>query len=262
MSDERLTAAMDRLDALREQLRASCDPRAEAALALLSAAEPDLDALAEVGDQAAPAAWREAAALAAPDVDEIERACTALRLAAVVRTDEQRRGDVLGADRVQFLETSLEFRDRHGPQPCPVCAEGVLDDAWVKRARAALAAEQQAAGALRAARSGAHRARQTLAGLVRAVAAPPAGDLGLSTAAAARVAHQGFSTIPFDDDSAVADHVERTLPELVTAYAALRQEAVETLATSEDAWRPVAAELSKWVTERRGSGSAPDAPAS
>jgi hypothetical protein len=84
----------------------------------------------------------------------------------------------------------------------------------------------------------------------------------LSTAAAARVAHQGFSTIPFDDDSAVADHVERTLPELVTAYAALRQEAVETLATSEDAWRPVAAELSKWVTERRGSGSAPDAPAS
>jgi hypothetical protein len=156
--------------------------------------------------------------------DEIERACAALRLAASARSDAERTVDGLAADRVQFLETSLEFHDRHGTQPCPVCAEGTLDDAWVARARDALAAEQDAAGALRVARSGAHRARQALVALVRGVGAAPADEAGLTTVAAARVAYQSFVALPVDDDVALADHVERSLPELRTAYDALRAE--------------------------------------
>lgn len=249
MSDEGLIDG-NPLDALRERLARSSDPRAEAALALL-AAEPDLDGLAELVHQPAPAAWHEAAVLIVPDVDEFESACGALRLAAMARTDSQRRGDVLAADRMQFLETSLEFRDRHGTQPCPVCAEASLDDAWVERAQAALRAERQSATELRAARSSAHRARRNLLELIRAVSAPPAEDLALATVAAARAAHHEFSTFPVDDDDAIADHVERTLPVLLAAYAALRREAADSLAALEERWRPLAAELAAWLSDRR-----------
>lgn len=164
------------------------------------------------------------AELTVPGTDEVGRACAALRSAAGTRTDAERTVDGLAADRVQFLETSLEFHDRHGTQPCPVCAEGILDDAWVSRARAALAAERDAAGDLRAARSGAHRARQTVVALVRGVDGPPAEAAGLTAGEAAHVAYESFSALPVDDDIALADHVERTLPELRAAYDALRAE--------------------------------------
>jgi hypothetical protein len=133
----------------------------------------------------------------------------------------------------------LEFHDRHGTQPCPVCAKGTLDDEWVARARAALAAEQEAASALRVARSGAHRARQALTTLVREVDAPPAEDAGLTEIVAARVAYQSFSALPVDDDIALADRVARDLPELRTAYDALREAAAPKLA--------IAHEAQKWL---------------
>jgi hypothetical protein len=170
-------------------------------------------------------ARQRARALTTPDLDEVKRACAALRAAATEQASAERVADALSADRTQFLETSLEFHDRHGTQPCPVCAEGTLDEQWVVRARAALTAEKDAASALRVARSGAHRARQALTALVRAVDAPPAEDAGLTTAVAARVAHQSFSTLPTDGDVALADHVARTVPDVRVAYAALREEA-------------------------------------
>ncbi|TPG34223.1 hypothetical protein [Mycolicibacterium hodleri] len=192
--------------------------------------------------------------LVLPNAAQFEKACAALRSAARVRADAEGAADALAADRVQFLETSLEFRDRHGTQPCPVCAEGSLDDTWAERARAALAAEQQTMGALRAARSGAHRARQALVGLVRAVDVPPPDDVGLASAARARIAHAAFSMVPVDDDTAIADHVERALPELRTAYTALRQEVADLITSSESTRRPVARELAIWLMDRHGSG--------
>ncbi|MCW2553486.1 MAG: RecF/RecN/SMC N-terminal protein [Mycobacterium sp.] len=170
-----------------------------------------------------------AAALTAPDVGTVQNACAALRFAAAAQADAERTADVLSADRVQFLETSLEFHDRHGRQPCPVCATGTLDDEWVTRARAALAEEHDSASALRVARSGAHRARQALIALVRAVDAPPDEDAGLTTAAAARAAHQSISALSADDDTALADLIERELPGLRSAYDALREAAASAL---------------------------------
>lgn len=171
------------------------------------------------------------------DADEIEQGCAALRLAASAQVDAERRTDALSADRIQFLETSLEFRDRHGTQPCPVCAVGTLNEAWVAQAHAVLVAEQNAASALRVARSAAHRCRQKLTACVRAVDAPPAEDAGLAAIAAARVAYASFSELPVDDDTALADHVARQLPVLRRAYDALRDEAAIQLETVRDARR-------------------------
>ena len=176
-----------------------------------------------------------AAASTAPNADDVERACAAMRSAASGQADAERVADALSADRVQFLETSLEFRDRHGTQPCPVCAASALDDEWVGRARAALAEEKDAASALRVARSAAHRARQALTALVRAVQAPPAEDAGLPEIVAARVAHQSFTTLPTDDDGALADHVAGALPELSAAYGALGTAAAAELAATREA---------------------------
>jgi hypothetical protein len=204
-------------DEAREVVLAAC--RGLAPGDPLNAAMTRLDATVEM------LARRRAAALATPAVDEVDEAASALRTAAGAQFDAERAAGVLSADRIQFLETSLEFRDRHGTQPCPVCDQGTLDDQWVVRARAALAAEKDATGAMRSARSGVHRARQRLTGLVRGVEAPPAEDAGLTTIVAARVAYQAFSAFPADDDVAYAEHVTAALPALRTAYDALRAEA-------------------------------------
>ena len=162
-----------------------------------------------------------AVALTAPSVDDVESACVAFRSAAARQTLAERAADTLSADRVQFLETSLEFHARHGAQPCPVCAAGSLDDDWVARARAALAAEKDAASALRVARSATHRARQAVTALVRAVDPPPAEDGSEPAVVAARVAYQSLSTLPADDDMALADRVAQAMAEVRGAYDAL-----------------------------------------
>ncbi|MBJ7336696.1 hypothetical protein [Mycolicibacterium sp.] len=219
-------------DNLSEQARlivlaAYGDPHQIPSRERLTAATDRLDA--------AVGALTKATALTAPDAAEVERACAALSSAATARADAEGAADALAGDRVQFLETSLEFRDRHGTQPCPVCAEGTLDDAWVARARAALTAEQDAASALRMARSAAHRARQALVALAREIDTPPAENAELTTIAAARLAYEAFSALPVDDDPALAEHVASTLPDLRTAYQALRAEAGSTLEAAHEA---------------------------
>ncbi|MCV7421456.1 hypothetical protein H7K45_12965 [Mycobacterium yunnanensis] len=176
-----------------------------------------------------------AAAASAPGADEVETACDALRSAAAAQAEAERVADALAADRIQFLETSLEFHDRHGAQPCPVCAASTLDDEWVVRARAALTAEKDAAGALRVARSAAHRARQTVTALVRAVQAPPTQDAGLPGVDEARAAHQVFTAPGANDDVARAEQVAAALPRLRQAYGALGRAAEAQLGAAHQA---------------------------
>lgn len=247
-------------DALKPRLAEHDDPRAAAVLALIAKTKPDLEAVAPLitqsAESTAPHAWRQAAALTVPAVDDVEQACAALRTAAAEQVKAERSADALASDRVQFLETSLEFHDRHGTQPCPVCAQGSLDDEWVVRARAALADELGAAGALRTARSAAHRARQTLTALIRTVSAPPSEDAELTTVASARDAYQTFSTPPIDDDTALADHVELALSDLRITYDALQREAAGRIDQRDDAWHPVAVEVASWLQSARMSATA------
>ena len=230
---------------LRDQIRrraAADDDLGARARLVVSAAWDDLPADApltaatdRVDTQIELLERHHAAASTAPDADDVERACAAMRSAATGQADAERVADALSADRIQFLETSLEFHARHGTQPCPVCAASALDDEWVVRARAALAEEKDAASALRVARSAAHRARQALTALVRAVQAPPAEDAGLPEIVAARVAHRSFVTLPADDDGALAEHVAGALPELAAAYDALGAAVVAELAATREA---------------------------
>ena len=221
MADQQLRDQILRRAAADDDLGAGARLVVSAAWGDLPADAPLTAATERVDAQVELLERHHAAASTAPDANDVERACAAMRSAASGQVDAERVADALSADRIQFLETSLEFHARHGTQPCPVCAASALDDAWVLRARAALAAEKDAASALRVARSAAHRARQALTALVRAVQAPPAEDAGLAEIAAARVAHQSFATLPTDDDGALADHVAGALPELSAAYAAL-----------------------------------------
>ena len=201
----------------------------------LPADAPLADAIARIDATVDALQRQRAAASTAPDAAELEEACVALRSAVDGQAEAERVADVLSADRIQFLETSLEFHARHGTQPCPVCAASALDDEWVVRARAALAAEKDAASALRVARSTAHRARQALTALVRGVQAPPPEDSGLTVVVEARAAHQRFSALPADGDDALAEHVTGALPELRAAYVTLGQAATAELAAAREA---------------------------
>ena len=165
-------------DALKVGLQASEDPRAVQALALVAKTKPVLEQVRPLITQGAaataPAAWRQAASLTTPELDEVAAACAALREAVAHEVDATRTADALAADRVQLLETGLAFHEKHGAQPCPVCSQGTLDDDWATRAREALTREQETAQVLRAARSLRHRARQGLNSLVDEVSPPPA----------------------------------------------------------------------------------------
>jgi hypothetical protein len=235
MADQQLRAQILRRAAADDDLGARARLVVSAAWDDLPADAPLTAATERVDAQVELLERLHAAASTAPNADDVERSCAAMRSAASGQVDAERVADALSADRIQFLETSLEFHARHGTQPCPVCAASALDDEWVGRARTALAAEKDAASALRVARSAAHRARQALSALVRAVQAPPADDAGLPEIVAARVAHQTFTTLPTDDDGALADHVAGGLPELAAAYDALGAAAATELAATREA---------------------------
>lgn len=236
--------------ALRPRLDGLDDDRAVEAAKLLAKTKPDLaqarSLITRTAAATAPAAWRQAAALSTPDLDEVAGACAELREAAARESDATRTTDALAVDRLQLLETGFEFHAKHGAQPCPVCLQGTLDDDWAVRAREALTRERDAAQALRVARSASYRARQALQQLVDGIAAPPPEDAGLASVAAARIAYQALSSSP-DEHVARADHVEAALPELAAAYAALGAEAAGLLSARDDAWAPLAVEVAGWV---------------
>ena len=160
-----------------------------------------------------PFAWQQAQRLTVPTVDELQPKCAALRSAAENEREEAQRSDALAADRAELLGMGLAFHVDHGDQPCPVCGRGTLDATWAVAARAALEQDQSAAEDLTAARAATQQARSALVGLIRRVQPPPLADADLDLAAA-RAAYDRFSEFPVDDDLALADHVEHTLPEL------------------------------------------------
>lgn len=240
-------------DALRSGLELHGDDRAAKALIQLKKVKPDLAAVRPLITQgsstAVAPAWRQAAQLTVPAGEQLEHHCAALRSAAAKERAETARADALVADRARLLEQGLQFRNRHGVQPCPVCTHGTLDENWAMAARAALERDQSAARNLTAARAATRQARSAVVTAVHSVAAPPPSDAELTTLAAAQKAHQRFATMPADGDLALAEHVKKYLPPLRDAYAALRQEASALIRARDDAWAPVAVQLADWLAK-------------
>lgn len=248
-------------DTLKPVLAGHEDQRAATALAQVKKTKPNLDLVRPLISGAAPnvpAAWEHARRLLVPTAEEADPRCAVLRSAAKAEREEARRADTLAADRARLLESGLEFHDQHGDQNCPVCGQGTLDENWAVAARAALERAESAARDLTAARAESRQARSAVVAMVRAVARPPLTDAELSALAAARTAYDDFAELPLDDDLALAEHVETTLPSLRAAYAQLTQEASSLIQAREDAWSPVALKLAEWL--RKAEAAAGVAP--
>ena len=274
---EQLTEAMDRLDVAVKQLRKPAadlklardglkplleshpDPRAATALAQVKKTKPEVDAVRPlITDGAAantPTAWLQAERLSVPSSNEAAQRITAFREAVTLEREVIQHSDALAADRAQLLEQGIEFHERHGDQPCPLCGEGSLNSGWAVAAREALDKEQEGAGALTAARNGTVQARAAVRQLVSAVARPPRADEDLTTLAAAQEAWERF-TASRDDDLALAEHLTATLPELEQFYAALRTEASTLIQQRADEWSPVALKLADWVGKAESAAQA------
>ncbi len=277
---EQLTEAMDRLDAkvkdlkkpgaelklardaLKPILEAHADPRATTALAQVKKTKPDVDAvrplITDATASTTPPAWQQAERLITPSPEDAGQKLTALREAAASEREEARTSDALASDRAQLLEQGLEFHEQHGDQQCPVCGEGSLDGRWAVAARAALERELAAASALTAARAATAQARLSVVNLVRGVLRPPSHDADLTALPAAQQAWERFAAMPVDDDSALAEHVAATLPELQSSYATLREQASGLIQQLADAWDPVAVKLADWVGKADAAKQAED----
>jgi DNA repair exonuclease SbcCD ATPase subunit len=272
---EQLTEAMQRLDAEVKQLRkpsadlkrtrdelkplleTHTDPRAATALAHVKKTKPDIDAVRPlITDQApatTPPAWQQAARLATPSADEAEQKLKALREAATSEAEEARNSDALADARTQLLEEGLEFHEEHGDQQCPVCGQGSLNERWAVAARAALEREHSASRTLNAARAA---TRSAVVALIRGVLRPPLSDDDLTTLPAAQQAWEHFAQFPEGNDTALAEHVETSLPEVLRSYAALREQASTLIQQRADEWAPVAEKLADWMGKARAVAEA------
>lgn len=237
-------------DALKPVLGTHPDCRAATALAQVKRSKPDLDVVQPLITGAAagiPASWEQARRLAVPTVDDAASKLAVLRSAARAEQREAQRGDTVAADRSRLLESSLEFHEHHGDQSCPVCGQGTLDQNWAVAARAALERAERAARDLTAARAESRQARSAVVAMARAVVRPPLSGAELSGLEAARLAYDDFAELPVDDDLALVEHVETTLPPLRAAYAELAREAAALIQAREDVWSPVALRLAEWL---------------
>ena len=272
---EQLTEAMQHLDAAAKQLsrpssdlkrvrnelkpllEAHADPRAAAVLSQIKKTKPDIEAVRPlVTDGAAattPLAWQQAAGLSTPEEDEARQKVEVLREAAIKEQREAELADALTSDRVQLLQQGLEFHAKHGDQQCPVCGEGSLNDQWASAARQAVDRELEASQALAAARSATKGARSAVFSLIRGVVRPPLSDDDLTSLSSAQQAWERFSQLLTDDDVALAEHVESTLPELERSYAALREQASRLIQQRADDWASVAEKLADWMGKARAA---------
>lgn len=122
----------ERLDHLIPALQEIEDERAEKAVTALRKRVLDLDALARLGSEsgADQNALRELAGLEPPDQDRVLSIAQDIESAraevAALSGDDAEQAQRL----VRLLEAALEHHRRRGGASCPVCGEGVLDEAW------------------------------------------------------------------------------------------------------------------------------------
>lgn len=202
-----------------------------------------------------PLAWQQASALATPAADEAGEKIAALREAFTVEQREAQQVDALLSDRLQMLEKGLDFHAKHGDQQCPVCGEGSLNAQWASVARAAVDRDLKASQALKAARLAINEARAAVLALVRGVLRPPQSDDDLTTLPDAQQAWEEFTQYP-DENLVLAEHVEATLPNLLSSYAALREQASSLIQQRADEWAPVAEKLADWMGKARAVADA------
>jgi recombinational DNA repair ATPase RecF len=254
-------AARDELAGLRPQLEDSDDPRATAVLAAVSGRTWHLDRVEQVlvdddgGADDERTVLRGLASLAAPALDRGEAVAGGLRSAAA-ELQAVAGTDAAAADRLaSLLEQALAVHAHEGDGDCPVCGRtDALDATWHAHAEAEAARLRAVAHAVTAARDGLQRAQRRAEELIDV---PPevlqrALHLGIDTgdvpAAARAWQHWWDGGQSATDPTALAEHIEASLPALHDAVEQARAAAAAELDRLRDAWRPIARDLGAWLS--------------
>ena len=196
--------------------------------------------------------------IALPDVptDVVARSVEMIKVGAEVAQAHSGTLAARSADLVTLIESSLQFHEKHGDGPCPVCGSaGALDAGWHARQKAQAGELREAARAVRDAQNLLKAGREAIKGLAQ----PPrkvleaATALGLSAAEVLRAAERAQSVVTRDDlntSEAIAE-IESAMAALGAAAAALKQQALAELGRREDLWRPMAREIQAWLLVAR-----------
>ena len=257
-----LRTATESLDALRQSLEAVDDERARTCFKAIRGEDWDLDTVDLVlqgviepdVDVALPI-LKQLSVIDPAHEDVVFAACESLREAqlavqAVSSTDAGRARDV-----ADLLRSAVAFHEHFGEQSCPVCGSGQLDDDWREAAgRAVQSLSREAAEA-----ESADRALATAIAGARGLMLPVpealdrAEAVGIDAADLSR-AWVAWLTVPNGGGAAaLADHLEQSLPRLLEAAGVVREASSSELDRREDAWRPVAGELLKWLPGARAA---------
>jgi energy-coupling factor transporter ATP-binding protein EcfA2 len=257
-------AVAEQLPALLDRLGAINDKRASASFKALSSRRWDLDvvdralsgAIEEGDPEAELLTLRVLSTVAGPDGARVEDIAQRLRdaadgLAKAAETDSGR-----AKRSAKLLKDALTYHKHVGDGECPVCRRpGALDAIWRKAAEAEVQVLSMAAAQADQAEAVAKATFSEARGLMAAApqALQWASQVGVD-AREAQVAWAGFLKAPAEDElTAVADHLEKQLPALNAALLRLREAASQELERRENAWRPIAHDLTDWLTHARAA---------
>jgi recombinational DNA repair ATPase RecF len=245
-------------------LGAAHDERADRAVELLAVKKPNLDALEDLamgGDlpDAGPLALlQRLAGLSAPLPTSVDALVTELRSAAneVDRVAQTEAGDAAAV--ATLLRAALRHFEGHGPGDCPVCGRaGGLDEAWLRETETRL--RQLDERALEMTSAAAHA--RAAADVARALVTSPPADLDRSAEVDLDAddlirARRRWAAMPPAGSGAadlrgLAEHLERSHPDLVGATEAFAQRAAQRVAELRDDWAPLATAIVAWCAEAR-----------
>jgi recombinational DNA repair ATPase RecF len=283
LRDDKLSAAKKDLELLRPRLAALAgqDERADACVKLLPGATPakwDIDGARAIatGSQQQPggagqlARLRSLSNLTEPTAAEVSEVVAALRVAATGVAELTGSAAEQARDLAALLDAALGHHQAHGDGPCPVCGNsGALTPAWhadTEQHRDRLRAEARAAeDAIAAAKTAMTRSHA----LVRPIPQPLAtvGTQDPDATALAAEAWRNWTAAPQAADGtptaegllALAGHLEAAYGPLKTAIRTLTEQASAELASRDDRWSPLAAELASWcdTTAKARTGARP-----
>jgi recombinational DNA repair ATPase RecF len=247
---------------LQAQAAESEDERAVEAAALLKKTDPDtgkLRALVTGGavvDRGPLPPLRALASLSAPDATVAAEAVARLKAAKNALANAAAEVSQRNRARLRLLEQGLALHAEHGDQSCPVCRQGDLDAAWAETSRALVKHEKDQFAGVDLAHNNFDVAFD---GARKLLQQPP---VQLTTAPlatiqpqvdAARAAWTTWTNLTTTRDAEGADvlaaHIERALPPLEKAIAALREAAGAEVTALDDQWQPLASAIAAWCDQ-------------
>jgi recombinational DNA repair ATPase RecF len=271
--EDAMSEVKARLNVLRTRMEplADQDGRAHACLTALSGNTPakwDILAAeaavtgATAADGGALSALRALAQLTAPGAAEVDAAIADARSAAQGLRDVTGTNAVQARDLVALLDAALGHYQAHGDGNCPVCGNAsALTAAWrtaTEENRDQLRGQASAANdAFENARAAVRRVMALLSALpamladgghVPAVDVEPARQ-AWSAWIAPVAGQEEASAIAPDSLDSLALHLEAEFPALVSAITAVASAAAEEVASRDDRWVPVAADVAAWCAD-------------